>query len=371
VSHADVGLEQIEGAAYEVKSEPHEAVRGRFRDAGQSCGREIQDYSHAPIEMCDRHIYTAAMRGSTSKPLSRRPVAAASADADALSQAVDALLAPLAKLAVAKGMPCAVVEDRLRQAFVSAARDTHPNLLPHRMVSRIATATGLSRREVTRLTQTAVTPPRRQPVAAEVFAIWANDPQYCDARGRPRKLARQGDAPSFETLAQSVTRDVHPRSLLDELLRLGLAAHDAADDSVTLVNDAFVPRGDTERMLGFLGHNVGDHLGAAVANVLGDGRRHFEQAVFADELSQQSIDATREVIAAQWRAISAALVPQLKELIDADRAAGRPQDQRLRVGLFSYNQRMPEPTAPSGQPDSTVDQDTGIPPVKQTKEGRS
>jgi hypothetical protein len=364
-------LEQIEGAAYEVKSDPHEAVRGRFRDAGQSCGREIQDYSHAPIEMCDRHIYTAAMRGSTSKPLSRRPVAAASADADALSQAVDALLAPLAKLAVAKGMPCAVVEDRLRQAFVSAARDTHPNLLPHRMVSRIATATGLSRREVTRLTQTAVTPPRRQPVAAEVFAIWANDPQYCDARGRPRKLARQGDAPSFETLAQSVTRDVHPRSLLDELLRLGLAAHDAADDSVTLVNDAFVPRGDTERMLGFLGHNVGDHLGAAVANVLGDGRRHFEQAVFADELSQQSIDATHEVIAAQWRAISAALVPQLKELIDADRAAGRPQDQRLRVGLFSYNQRMPEPTAPSGQPDSTVDQDTGIPPVKQTKEGRS
>ena len=75
---------------------------------------------------------------------------AASAEADALVLAVDALFAPLAKLAVAKGMPCAVVEDRLRLAFVRAARDAQPNLLSHRMVSRIATATGLSRREVTR-----------------------------------------------------------------------------------------------------------------------------------------------------------------------------------------------------------------------------
>ena len=74
-----------------------------------------------------------------------------------------------------------------------------------------------------------------------------------------------------------------------------------AKDSVTLVKDAFVPRGDRGRMLGFLGHNVGDHLGAAVENVLGDGRQHFEQAVFADELSSQSLDAMREPIEPQWR----------------------------------------------------------------------
>lgn len=275
---------------------------------------------------------------------------------------MDALLAPLATLAIAKGMPCAVVEDRLRLAFVRAARDTQPTLLPHRVVSRIATATGLSRREVTRLTQSAATPPRRRPVAAEVFALWSNDPQYRGTRGRPRKLPRQGDAPSFETLAQSVTRDVHPRSLLDELLRLGLAAHDASDDSVALVNDAFVPRGDTERMLGFLAHNVGDHLGAAVENVLGDGRQHFEQAVFADELSSQSLDAMRESIEAQWRAMCASLVPQLKKLIDADHAAGRPQDQRLRVGLFSFSERTHAPASLAATQESAVAHVTDSPP---------
>jgi len=311
------------------------------------------------------------MRAPTPHPLTRRPPAsAATAEADALVQAVDALLAPLAKLAVAKGMPCAVVENRLRLAFVRAARETQPNLLSHRMVSRIATATGLSRREVTRLKESPATPPRRRPVAAEVFAAWTNDSQYCDARGRPRKLQRQGDAPSFETLAQSVTRDVHPRSLLDELLRLGLAAQDAAEDSVTLVNDAFVPRGDTGRMLGFLGHNVGDHLGAAVDNVLGDGRQHFEQAVFADDLSSQSLDAMRESIEAQWRALCASLVPQLKKLIDADHAARRPQDQRLRVGLFSYSDRMTEPASVGASADSSVAQGADPPPPKTLKGAR-
>jgi hypothetical protein len=300
------------------------------------------------------------MRAPTPSTLNGPPAGAASAEADALLQAVDALLAPLAQLAVAKGMPCAVVEDRLRHAFVSAARDAHPNLLPHRMVSRIATATGLSRREVTRLMLPEAAPPRRRPVAAEVFTLWASDPQYADAKGRPRKLPRQGDAPSFETLAQSVTRDVHPRSLLDELLRLGLAVHDAADDSVSLAQDAFVPRGDTERMLGFLGQNVGDHLGAAVDNVLGDGRQHFEQAVFADELSPQSVAAVRESIDVQWRALRGALVPQLTALIEADHAAGRPQDQRLRVGLFSYSDRMTTPASPTAPPDGAAapDDDT-------------
>jgi hypothetical protein len=291
-------------------------------------------------------------------PRLNRPLAgAAPAEADALLLAVDALLAPLAQLAVAKGMPCAVVEDRLRQAFVRAARDAHPNLLPHRMVSRIATATGLSRREVTRLMLPEAAPPRRRPVAAEVFALWASDPRYADGRGRPRKLPRQGDAPSFESLAQSVTRDVHPRSLLDELLRLGLAVHDAADDSVALAHDAFVPRGDTERMLGFLGQNVGDHLGAAVDNVLGDGHQHFEQAVFADELSPQSVRAVRESIDEHWRALSGALVPRLTSLIDADQAAGRPQDQRLRIGLFSYSERMSTPSSPSALPDDAAARD--------------
>lgn len=286
------------------------------------------------------------MRSPVSTPDPTPSSAAASAEADALTQAVARVVLPLARLAVAKGMPFAAVEAQLKQAFVQAAREAHPQLPAHRAVSRIATTTGLNRREVTRLTQVTAPAAQRRPVAAELFAHWANDSSYQDRQGRPRVLPRQGETLSFESLAQSVTRDVHPRSLLDELLRLGLAVHDTERDTVALVRDAFVPRGDVERMLGFLSDNVGDHLGAAVANVLSDGREHFEQAVFADELSADSIESVRALISAQWREVTAAMVPAIEALIEQDRTSGRPQDRRLRLGLYTYTDRMDGATTP-------------------------
>ncbi|MEI7464302.1 MAG: DUF6502 family protein [Burkholderiales bacterium] len=272
--------------------------------------------------------------------------AVTSAEDEALAQAINGVVLPLARLAVAKGMSFAVVESQLKQAFVQAAREAHPHLPSHRAVSRIATTTGINRREVTRLTQVRSLPPRRRPVAAELFARWANDPAYQAPHGGPCVLPRQGVSPSFESLAQSVTRDVHPRSLLDELLRLGLAVHDTEHDTVALVRDAFVPRGDAQRILSFLGDNVGDHLSAAVANVLGNGQEHLEQAVFGDELSAQSIERIRGLISAQWREITAAMVPAIESLIEQDRAAGRLQDRRLRIGLYTFTDSM-DGTAPT------------------------
>ena len=69
-----------------------------------------------------------------------------------------ALLMPLARLAVARGLPFAAVEGLLKQAFVQVAGEAHPGVLAHRKVSRISTVTGINRREVTRLTLAAKAP---------------------------------------------------------------------------------------------------------------------------------------------------------------------------------------------------------------------
>lgn len=263
---------------------------------------------------------------------------AAPGDAPGLRAAVRALLVPLARYAVARGLPYAAVDELLREAFVAAAHAAHPNLPEHRRVSRISAATGLHRREVTRLLAADVerAPARMRSYPNEVFAHWTTDPQYLDARHHPLALPRLGPAPSFESLAQTVTRDKHPRSLLEELLRLGLATHDAATDRVTLARESFVPSGDRERMDGFLGANVGDHLAAAVENVLGDGRRHFEQAMFADGLSEASLRTLRELVGTQWRALTGELVPALEKMIEDDARQPGDADRRIRIGLFSY-----------------------------------
>ncbi len=260
------------------------------------------------------------------------------AEGQGLQQALRAVLAPLARLAVAQGLPYAALEESLKQAVVQAAAAALPQVAPHRSVSRISTATGINRREVTRLVQDRnLTPRRAQSVASALFAHWLTDPAYRDRKGAPRVLPRQGAAPSFETLAQAVTRDVHPRSLLDELLRLKLATVDEMADTVALARGGFVPRGDRTRMLGFLADNVGDHLTAAVDNLLADGSRHFEQAVFADGLSADSVRRMRALIGPQWKTLLEALVPALEQWVRADASLPSTQKHRVRIGLYAFD----------------------------------
>lgn len=267
--------------------------------------------------------------------------AATPAEDQALQQALERLLLPLAQLAVARGVPYAVIDETLRRAFVAVAHAAHTGLPEHRRASRISAATGLHRREVSRLLEVAAQPkgnaPPRSP-AAMVFAHWRADKRYRTRGGAPRALPRVGAAPSFESLAQEVTRDVHPRALLEELLRLKLVALDAASDRVTLTEESFVPRGDAPRMVGYLGANVGDHLQAAVANVLGQEPAHFEQAIAADGLSAASLAQVRPLLREHWRRLTEDLVPLLERLIEAD--AARPDQQathRVRLGLYGFD----------------------------------
>ena len=285
------------------------------------------------------------------RPRAARPAAvsaatpsapSAGANTSALTEAMRQLMEPLAALALGRGVPFVALEDQLKTAFVAAARAAHASLPAHRLVSRISTATGINRREVTRLTQTrSAAPAVHHSPATRIFTKWLADPALKTRKGDVKAIPRQGPPPSFEALAQSVTRDVHPRSLLDELCRLGLARVDG--DMVHVVSDSFVPRTDSARMLGFLGSNVGDHLRAAVTNILSDPPAHLEQAVFADGLSQGSLEVFQQLMRAQWKTLLEATVPALQRLIDADRAAGHRADHRVRVGLYTYHEAMAMP----------------------------
>lgn len=281
----------------------------------------------------------------------------------ALHEALAQLLEPVARLAVARGLPYAATQELLKKAFVEAASAAHPGLAAHRKVSRIATTTGINRREVTRLTapaaQRGAAAARRPPrsAASELLVHWRTHPEWREADGRPRVLPRLGPAPSFEALAQAITRDVHPRSLLDELCRLGLARLDEAADTVALLGDAFVPSGDRVRMLGFLADNVGDHLRAAVDNVLSSGRPpHLEQALFAEGLTAASLESLRPLLREQWSTLRQALVPALEARIEADARAPGPRS-RVRLGLYAYHEVPGAPHAPGdplAQPPAAV-----------------
>src|SRR5262252_6962867 len=222
----------------------------------------------------------------------------------AVGDALDLLLAPIARLCLARGLNFASAVELLKQAYVGAAREAHAGRHGARDIARVSAATGISRREVTRISNERVAPAvvRGSP-ATKVFTRWASNKKLRDRDGRPKALPRHGRAPSFDTLSHSVTRDIHPTVILDELCRLGLTRHDTDIGMVHLLRDAFASHEDEGRALAFLGSNVGDHLCAAVENILADQPRHLEQAIFADELSEQSVAKIRSLVGAQWRAL--------------------------------------------------------------------
>jgi Family of unknown function (DUF6502) len=277
-----------------------------------------------------------------------------SADAQraALLAAVQAVLTPLAQLALAQGLPFGTLEELLKQAFVDEADRAHADLLPHRRVSRVSTATGIHRREVTRLIQELREgrlgqPREKRSVPNEVAMQWQTAARFRDRQGLPLDLPRNATAdgrPSFEELAHSVTRDVHPRSLLDELVRRNMARVDG--DLVRLQCDAILPRGDSARLMRVLGNNVGAHLAAAVENVQAEQPPHLERAVYAHGLSDASLQELRTLVSVQWQALSHALVPALTAMVQRDGNTAGPT-HRVRLGLYHYAE--PEAAHPGAQ----------------------
>jgi hypothetical protein len=133
-----------------------------------------------------------------------------------LLHALDNLLEPLAQLCVGKSISIQEVEERLRQAFVRAARQANEGANPDRLNSRISTLTGLTRREVTRIQglEQPARPPTHTPVTS-IITRWLSLPDYQKKR-RPCELPRTEQRPASKPW-HTVSPKMHPRSLLDAM----------------------------------------------------------------------------------------------------------------------------------------------------------
>lgn len=164
--------------------------------------------------------------------------------------------------------------------------------------SRVSMLTGIHRLDVKRLRSEIVTgndaPPPSVSLGAQAVARWTTMPEYLDGKGRPLalpRLASSGNQSSFESLIQSISKDIRPRVVLDEWLRLGIARVNE-QDQVVLVTDAFVPRHGLDEKLFYLGKNVHDHLSACEHNLTKpDAPPLLERSVYFDHLSKESADS--------------------------------------------------------------------------------
>lgn len=217
-----------------------------------------------------------------------------------LMAAIKRLLRPLVRLLIAKGVGLAAIADILKEVYVDVAANEFPVSGKRQTDSRISILTGVHRKDVKRLREAAdATPddsstraPRSVGIGAQVVARWVGSPETSDDQGRPLPLPRQAGspgAPSFDALVEGVSKDVRPRAVLDEWVRLGVATVDE-DGRVNLNQAAFVPEKGFDEKAFYLGRNVHDHLAAATHNLLEDGNPTMERSVHYSDLTPASVE---------------------------------------------------------------------------------
>ena len=215
--------------------------------------------------------------------------------AEGLAAAVRRILRRVVRAMVARGLGHPQLTEILKALYIEEAA-SHFRLGEKRVTdSRISLLTGLQRRDI-RAHRDAPrdTAPRPMGPIPRALALWRSDPRYTDAEGAPLALARLGEeAPGFEGLIREIGRDLHPRTILDEMLRLGLVSLDAAGECVHLEADSLLPSRDAELLSANFAANLGDHAEAAAANLMPAPAPgpFFERAVDDNRLSQASVDA--------------------------------------------------------------------------------
>lgn len=211
-----------------------------------------------------------------------------------LTAAVRRLLRPLVKLLLHYSVQYPALASLLKLTYVEVATTMPVDGKPQ-TDSRVSLLTGIHRLDVKRLRNEIVSgndsPPMSVSLGAQIVARWTAHNEYLDNKGRPlplHRLASVGGAMSFESLVRSVSKDIRPRVVLDEWLRLGVAQVDSLD-RVVLVTDAFVPSHGLDEKLFYLGKNVHDHLDTCAYNLTQpDAPPLLERSVYYDRLSKDS-----------------------------------------------------------------------------------
>lgn len=269
-----------------------------------------------------------------------------------LLAALRTLLRPLVRFLLAQHVQYPMLAALLKELYVEVADRDFPLEGKGQTDSRVSLLSGVHRKEVRRLR---AEPPAEDvapasvTLGAQLVLLWTSSPDFQDADGHARplpKTAERKNEPSFEKLVASISKDIRPRSVLDEWLRLGVA-HVDEHGRVCLNTEAFVPARGFEEKAFYFGRNLRDHIASAAHNLLGGDPPLFERSVYYGGLSEES--------ARELQALSGELGMEALQTVNRRAAALKKRDarrggprERITLGVFFFR----------GQTDDERDRDS-------------
>lgn len=180
------------------------------------------------------------------------------------------LLGPLVRIAIKNKVSQKEFDEIVRQSYVDESY-RHFCLPKQKMtVSRVAVLTGLSRKEVVRLSSNSSSPGEQSKVvlsrAARVTMGWITDPRFCDENNQPKLLALRDKDDGFAALVELYSGDVTPVAMLDELVLSGMVSK-TSDGYASLNNRSYIPKSDELEQLAILSNCVTDLLNTGIHNL--------------------------------------------------------------------------------------------------------
>ena len=255
--------------------------------------------------------------------------------------AIQRVLKPLVRLALAQGINYQMLLETLKIVFVQVAEEDFKLEKREQTDSRISLLTGLHRKDVHRLRDQ---PENTTPISllatfgSQLVGLWISDDDFIDAEGKPKPLTRfasDGGDVSFERLVSRISKDIRARPVLDEWLRVGVVYLDD-NDCVCLNTEAFVPKEGFEEKLFFFQQNIHDHIAATAHNLMHLTPPMLERCVYYDSLTPESISELKAL--SENLGMNALVAVNAKAIeLQAKSKEARNANHRFTFALYFYH----------------------------------
>jgi len=255
-----------------------------------------------------------------------------------IAKAIVNILRPLIRVLIRNEFTHAELTEIVRQTYVEVAYDTYSIPGQEMTVSRVAVLTGLSRKEVVRLREilddkevlVKQTPNRAQ----RVVHGWLSNEQFLDKDKEPKELPVKGGKGSFQALVQGYSGDITYGAVLDELNLIGVTEL-TDDDTVRLVNKAYIPYKDELEKVRIMSVCVSDLFESAVHNI----ENKEDQPLFQRQMVYSGVESS---LVDKFRDLSTDKATELLEMLskflstERDKSSTKKRAGGKRVGVGIY-----------------------------------
>ncbi|MCH7351037.1 MULTISPECIES: DUF6502 family protein [unclassified Acinetobacter] len=257
-------------------------------------------------------------------------------DAETTLESIFPMMQHIARWLIHSGVGYTDFVAALKPIFYAQALAELDRIQQNKTDSAVSLLSGLHRKDVSAFRQQThqnetETPNFAISVPARVIARWI-------ALDLPHQIPVSGEENSFEALVRHISTEKHPRSILFELQRLGVV--EQTGQNVILQQNSFTPNNQMQESKTLFSANLSDHLAAGIDNFISEKPfTHLEQAVHAEKLTAQSVEALRQLSIELWQDMAKQLLNAAIQHCEQDQEKDDAHYQ-FRFGVYQYDSQI-------------------------------